>query len=167
MEGKPSLSELSTMTLDYFFPQIQLSEGQIINCIIYDTCGAGKLNRINESYYEKADAILLVYDITKRFSFEKIKNYYIGKIKELCKKDIVVSLVGNKLDRESERKISYKEAKELAMKEKFLFNEVSCLKNLNVYETFETIVTETFNKTSFKKKRITEIQEKLNKYFNT
>ena len=71
--------------------------------MIYDTAGQERFNAINESYYQKADAILLVYDISDRKSFEQIKNYYCPKIEELCKKNIPIILLGNKTDKENER----------------------------------------------------------------
>ena len=57
--------------------------------MIYDTAGQERFNSINESYYQKADAILLVYDISNRKSFEQIKNYYCPKIEENCTYNII------------------------------------------------------------------------------
>ena len=53
-----------------------MSDGSVINCLVYDTCGQERYNAINESYFKKADAALLVYDITERKSFDIVKNYY-------------------------------------------------------------------------------------------
>ena len=80
------MSTIGTMGIDFFAKSFQLSDGSVVNCLIYDTAGQERYNSINESYYQKADAILLVYDISDRKSFEQIKNYYCPKIEELCKK---------------------------------------------------------------------------------
>ena len=111
---------------------IQLSDGSLINCQIYDTLGQEKYTSIIESYYRKADAALLVYDISNKKSFEKIKNYYIEAINENCKKDIPIILLGNKADLENEREISKEEGMLLAKQEDYEFDECSCLKNINV-----------------------------------
>ena len=120
------------MGIDFFAKSFQLSDGSVVNCLIYDTAGQERYNSINESYYQKADAILLVYDISNRKSFEQIKNYYLPKIEENCKKKIPIILLGNKADKENEREVSIEESIELAVEHKFKFKETSCLKNENV-----------------------------------
>ena len=118
----------------------QLSDGSIVNCFIYDTAGQERYKSLCESYYKKAEAILLVYDISNKKSFEIIKKYYCPKIKELCKKNIPVILLGNKADKEKERKVSLDEGVKFSNKENYTFKETSCLKNENVADAFETLI---------------------------
>lgn len=92
----------------------------------------------------------MVYDITSKKSFDWCKNYYCKKIKELCKNNIKVILVGNKKDMESKRQVDFNEGSMFALENKYLFMEVSCMKYENVYEVFQTIVEETL----LNKKRI-------------
>jgi Ras-related protein Rab-11A len=54
------------MGLDSIHKTVQLSEGSLINCQIYDTAGQEKYKALNTTYYKRADAVLLVYDITKK-----------------------------------------------------------------------------------------------------
>ena len=105
-----------------------------------DTAGQERFKSINTSYYRKADCCLLVYDITERASFEEIKNYFIEKIKEKCKKDIQVILLGNKTDLEHKRKIPSEEGANLGLVNNYIFLETSCLKNTNVSDAFETLI---------------------------
>ena len=91
-------------------------------------------------YYREADGCLLVYDITRRDSFDEIKNYFCKKIKENCKKDIKIILLGNKTDLKNERKVSTKEGVKLAVENGFTFMETSCLENRNVADSFETLI---------------------------
>ncbi len=105
-----------------------------------DTAGQVRFRANNEPYYKKADCCILLYDITNREEFNEIKEYFIVKIKELCKKNVKVILVGNKTDLEDKREISYNEGANLAFLNNFLFIETSCLKNENVYEAFEKII---------------------------
>lgn len=101
----------------------------------------GFRQRVNEKYFNKTDCCIVVYDITDRRAFkEVVENYYIEKIKELCKKNIKVILVGNKTDLEHYRQIPYNEAANLAFLNNYLFIETSCVKNENVFDTFEKII---------------------------
>ena len=88
----------ATIGFDYIAKTFQLSDGLVVNCHIIDTGGQERYFAMNESYYKKADAVLLVYDITDHKSFEAIKNYYLIKIKELCILNIPIILLGNKID---------------------------------------------------------------------
>ena len=129
-----------TIGIDNFARSFQLSDGSIINCYIFDTAGQERYHALSESYYRKADAILLVYEISKKDTFEKIKNYYSIEIKNRCKKNIPILLLGNKADLEAKREVSIDEAAKLAEKEDYEFKESSCKKNLNVAGAFEALV---------------------------
>ena len=126
--------------LDYFTETYQLPDGSYINCEILDTGGHEKFNALNKLYYKRADCCVLVYDITNPESFKECKNYYRKEIKSNCKKDIQVILVGNKSDLEDQRKISKEEAALFANQNKYYFRETSCEQNLNVADSFETII---------------------------
>ena len=49
---------------------------------IWDTAGQEKYRSLNRSFYKRADACILVYDITNRDSFEDLKEFWINEIKE-------------------------------------------------------------------------------------
>lgn len=83
---------------------------------------------------------MLVYDISNQTSFDKIRNYYCQKIQELCKKDIPVILLGNKTDKENERKINQEEGIQLALSHNYKFKETSCKTNENVADSFEALI---------------------------
>ena len=134
------LINTTTLAIDFISKSFQLSDGSVINCLIYDTCGQERYNSINESYFKKADAALLVYDITEKKTFDVIKEYYTIKIKENCKKNIPIILLGNKADKEDKRKVETEEGIKLALKEKYKFKETSCLKNENVADAFEALI---------------------------
>jgi small GTP-binding protein len=155
--GESMLIETTTSAIDFMAKTFQLSDGSVVNCFIYDTCGQERYKAINESYYRKADAALLVYDISEKKSFDVIRDYYCPKIKQFCKKDIPILLLGNKIDREQFRQIKTEEGIELASKEKYRFKETSCLKNENVADAFEALIEmwniENQKKTIFERNR--------------
>ena len=117
-----------------------MSDGSLINVHIRDTCGQERFDSINEKYYQQADGILLVFDIAEKSSFNKIKDYYVEKIKEKCKLGIPIILLGNKTDLEDKREVSQAEAIDLSITEEYIYKETSCVKNENVADAFETII---------------------------
>ena len=105
-----------------------------------DTAGQERFKSINTSYYRKADCCLLVYDISDKYSFDQLKDYFIETIKEKCKKNIQIILLGNKTDLEDKRQVSPEEGANLALANNYIFLETSCLKNKNVADAFETLI---------------------------
>ena len=131
---------LATAGFDSFNKSFLLSDASIVACHIRDTAGQERYKSIGISYYRDADAVLLVYDISERSSFENIKEYFIPHIKEYCKKDIIILLLGNKADKEEKRQVKTEEGINLAMQENYEFKESSCLHNMNVADAFEYLV---------------------------
>ena len=107
---------------------------------ILDTVVQEKFKAVSESYYKRADCCLLVYDISSRKSFDECKNYYNINIKERCKKNVKVILLGNKTDLEEKREIKPEEGAGLSLENDYIFMETSCLKNENVASAFETLI---------------------------
>ncbi len=131
---------MTTCGADRIIKTFQLGDGSIINCMIMDTAGQERFDSLNVTYYKKADAVLLVYDISNRKSFDKIKNFYVATIKENCDIGIPILLLGNKTDKEDERVITYEEGIALAIENNYEFKESSCLNNINVAGAFETLI---------------------------
>ena len=103
------------------YKNIKLADNRILSLEIIDTAGQERFRAINIVYFKKADACILVYDITCRKSFDSCKYYYIERIKEYCKSDIKVILLGNKNDLEERRQVTEEEGKELAISNNYLF----------------------------------------------
>jgi small GTP-binding protein len=64
---------------------------------IWDTAGTEKFNSINWVYYSSAHGIIVVFDLTKRESFNQIK-LWIESIHNNSDDNIEIVLIGNKLD---------------------------------------------------------------------
>ena len=140
MNDKFIVGLVATIGIDNEFQCVQLTDGSIIKLRVLDTAGQEIYNSINENYYKDADGCLLVYDITNNDSFERIKDYYIQKIKDKCKKNIKIVLLGNKADKNDERKVSDKDGRDLALKNNYIFMESSCKDNYNVSDAFTALV---------------------------
>ena len=123
-----------------YFTSYKLSDGTLVNVNTIDTAGQEQFKSLNENYYKKADCCLLVYDISKKASFEECKNYYNESILEKCKKNIKVILLGNKADLEDQREVPSEEAAGFALENDYIFMETSCLNGTNVSDAFETLI---------------------------
>ena len=138
------MSSLSTAGTPHFFHTFQLSDGSLVNVNIVDTAGQEQYKSINSQYYKKADGCLLVYDITKKQTFEEVKGYFYEQIQEKCKEDIKIIILGNKTDLEEERQVSTEEGSNFAAEKGFMFLETSCLQNRFVADSFETLIELTY-----------------------
>lgn len=87
---------------------------------------------------------MLVYDITKRQTFDHIPRW-LEELRAHADKNIVIMLIGNKTDLEDRRDVPTEDAKEFAQKEGLFFLETSALEAKNVEEAFMTVLTEIFN----------------------
>ena len=122
-----------------------------------------------ERFCPKADSIILVYDITKRSTFEKCKNYYCNLINKFSKRNVKVILIGNKSDLKDEREISYEEALNFADSNNYYYIETSCVQNKNVFEAFERMIIEVYKDIykdikEFKEKNDRIILQEINSY---
>ena len=92
---------------------------------------------------------MLVYDITRRSSFENARKWML-ELREFGGEDMVVILVGNKCDLDQSREVEEKEGKGFAETEGLCFMETSALNNLNVEEVFLQMITRIHDITSQK-----------------
>ncbi len=56
-------------------------ENQSIKYEIWDTAGQEKYRSLAKVFYKSASVCILVYEITKRATFEELKKYWIGEVK--------------------------------------------------------------------------------------
>ncbi|MCL7025437.1 hypothetical protein MKW94_021493 [Papaver nudicaule] len=111
---------------------------------IWDTAGQERYRAVTSAYYRGAVGAMLVYDITKRQSFDHIPRW-LEELRGHADKNIVIILIGNKCDLESQRAVPTEDAKEFAQKEGLFFLETSALEGSNVESAFSTVLTEIFN----------------------
>jgi small GTP-binding protein len=123
-ENKFEEDYLPTIGVDITTKRIILN-GQKIKLILVDTAGQEAFGRIRQSYYMGCVACIAVYDITRRESFEDliywIRDFYSGKRDSI----IPLSIIGNKIDLKSQRKVSTKEGEEFALQYEYSFYECS------------------------------------------
>ncbi|PNT35379.1 hypothetical protein POPTR_005G073000v4 [Populus trichocarpa] len=111
---------------------------------IWDTAGQERYRAVTSAYYRGAVGAMLVYDITKRQTFDHIPRW-LEELRSHADKNIVIILIGNKSDLEDQRAVPTEDVNEFAQKEGLFFLETSALQATNVESAFMTLLTEIFN----------------------
>ena len=73
-------------------------DGKIIRFDIWDTAGQEKYRALTQMFYKDANAAVLVYDISRKDSFEELTKYWFERIKENSASNIILFLAANKSD---------------------------------------------------------------------
>jgi len=116
---------------------IILIDGKRVKLQLWDTSGQGRFCTIIRSYSRGAQGILLVYDITNKWSFEGI-NRWVKEVEEHAP-GIPKVLVGNRLHLAFKRQVDTLEAETYAEKNNMGFYEISPLVNFNITESFQEL----------------------------
>ena len=94
-------------------------------------------------HYRRAVGALVVYDVTKEKSFANVR-VWIESLKYQAEPEIVIILVGNKIDlcekNPQMRKVTKEEAQNFAQENKLLFEETSAITDQNITEVFERLL---------------------------
>lgn len=166
--GKSNL--LSRFARDEFYPnskstigvefQTQKMEinGKEIKAQIWDTAGQERFRAVTSAYYRGAVGALLVYDISRRLTFESIGRW-LNELHTHSDMNVVTILVGNKSDLKDAREVSTSEGKSLAEEQGLFFIETSALDSSNVSAAFQTVVREIYNILSRKVMQSSEISK--------
>ncbi|KAI6699519.1 hypothetical protein NL676_013843 [Syzygium grande] len=138
-----SLDSKATIGVE-FQTRTLLIQHKSVKAQIWDTAGQERYRAVTSAYYRGAVGAMLVYDITRRQSFDHIPRW-LDELRSHADKNIVIILVGNKTDLENQRAVPTEDAKEFAQKEGLFFLETSALDATNVESAFLTVLTEIFN----------------------
>jgi small GTP-binding protein len=85
-----------TLGIDYKITKVMIDKTEV-KLQIWDTAGQERFRSITESFYKGCQAVLLVFDLTDRDTFEKTRSWLMS-IYEKAGKDVIIVLVGNKYD---------------------------------------------------------------------
>lgn len=116
---------IPTIGVDITTKRITLESGQVIKLILMDTAGQEVFGKLRRTYYDGCVGCLIVYDITKRETFESL-NHWIEDFRSVkSETDVPISIIGNKIDLEDERVVSTQEGKDFANEHNVSFYECS------------------------------------------
>ncbi|CAL1297706.1 unnamed protein product [Larinioides sclopetarius] len=108
---------------------------------IWDTAGQERFRSVTHAYYRDAHALLLLYDVTNKTSFDNTRAW-LGEINEYAQDDVVIMLIGNKADAGSDRVVQYEDGERLAKEYGVTFMETSAKTGINVELAFMAVARE-------------------------
>ena len=109
-----------------------------VSLMIWDVAGQPQFYMLHRPYFNGADGMMLVYDVTRSSSFSNVNNWYSTAVKYGLS-GIPRVLIGNKIDLKDEKKIILPMAEHLSQKLNAPFIETSASTGENVSEIFHKI----------------------------
>ncbi|CAI0540207.1 unnamed protein product [Linum tenue] len=137
------LESKSTIGVEFATRTLQV-EGKTVKAQIWDTAGQERYRAITSAYYRGAVGALLVYDITKRQTFDNVQRW-LRELRDHADSNIVIMMAGNKSDLNHLRAVSDGDGHTLAEREGLSFLETSALEATNIEKAFQTILTEIYH----------------------
>ena len=115
---------------------IKCGNGKILKLEIWDTAGQERYRSVTKLFYKDANAAILVYDITNKFSFEEIQNYWFGQVKDSAPENIIIAIVANKLDLYENEQVDETIARKYAQDNNALFASTSAKNTSGIEDLF-------------------------------
>ena len=143
---KNQFREDSKATVGVEFGSKQFSvEGHQIKAQIWDTAGQERYKAITSAYYKGAKGAFIVYDITRKNTFETV-NKWVSDITAAADKKITLILIGNKNDLEDQRQVTKEMGEEKAKELGLAFMETSACSGENLDKAFQMMINEIYKK---------------------
>ena len=140
---------LSTIGIDKEIKNVKVGNDNY-KLTVWDTAGQERFRCLPKKYYQNADGVLLLFDVTSEETFTSVSNW-MKDVKDNSNKnisndanaqsDISLYLIGNKIDKDG-RVISREKAEEMARSLGMKYFEVSCKINMNIPEVMARMIME-------------------------
>lgn len=134
----------ATIGVDFMIKTVEI-DGEKIKLQIWDTAGQESFRSITRSYYRGAAGALLVYDITRRDTFNHLTTW-LDDARQHSSSNMVIMLIGNKSDLESRREVKREEGEAFAREHGLVFMETSAKTAAGVEEAFINTAKEIYEK---------------------
>ena len=124
----------------YLLQEVPITDDANVQFQIWDTAGQERYHSLAPMYYRDANAAIVIYDITNEESFAKAQ-YWVNQLRQNARPSgkIEISLVGNKSDLDSYRRVNFEEAKIYSEQNDLFFMETSAKTGSNIEELFVAI----------------------------
>lgn len=132
----------STIGVEFQTQKLNI-DGKEIKAQIWDTAGQERFRAVTSAYYRGAVGALLVYDISRRQTFDSVGRW-LNELHTHSDMNVITVLLGNKSDLKDAREVSSAEGKTLAEAQGLFFMETSALDSSNVVAAFRTVVQEIY-----------------------
>ena len=132
----------ATIGADFLTKEVMIDD-KLVTLQIWDTAGQERFQSLGVAFYRGADCCVLMYDITATKSFESLsswKDEFLNQSNPKDPENFPFVVIGNKLDREPERKVATAKSSQWCKNNGNLpFYEVSAKDAINVDDAFLTI----------------------------
>ncbi|EWS76429.1 Rab-family small GTPase (macronuclear) [Tetrahymena thermophila SB210] len=152
-KGEYSDKQESTINAFCLQKQIQVNETDKVNIAIWDTAGQEKYKALAPMFYQEAVCAIIVYDITFKESFDKVKMWVTELTKTLDTSQIILCIAGNKCDLEKDRQIDKYFAESYAYQVGACHFMTSAKNNKGINELFQYIGSEILKRNCIKGKK--------------
>ncbi len=133
--------------------KIDRIEGKSVKVKIWDTSGQERYRSLTKNFYSQADGVIVVYDITERSTFDKVRGWIDSVLEN--KDDVNMILLGNKVDIDNYREVQKEEGEAFAYKSnKIPFFETSAKANIGIEDCIMLLVKDVMN--SSKRKNLSK-----------
>ena len=130
----------STIGASYASKTIEIpGTDESLDLDIWDTAGQERYKALTKIFFQGAKMAVLVYDITRKKSFESIQNEWLRVLKDNGDPDIVTAVAGNKSDLYEQEEVSEQEARDFAKSIGAIFCLTSAQNNSGINELFRNL----------------------------
>ena len=130
---------------DFASTTFRLDAATNIKVQLIDNSGDEKYKAVLPTYRNIANAVLAVYDVTNRQSFDNVVSWIDSFLAGSNSHAIpTIIIVGNKVDKDR-RQVSRQEGQQFAAMHSYLFMETSALRSDSVDEAFQILLTDAFH----------------------
>ncbi|KAI0982842.1 hypothetical protein GJ496_003718 [Pomphorhynchus laevis] len=155
-----------TIGVDFKTKNIEINKVHV--CLkLWDTAGSEKFQSLTPSYYRNAQGVILVYDVTRKQTFEDLQKWLDECNVYLDQNDCVKILVGNKIDLIEQRLIHRNDGIQFARAHSMLFIESSAKTSEGVSLAFEELVMKILDKPQLYSNQISDPRNKSTNLLDT
>ena len=143
---------LATVGLD-FFTKDDTIDNKIIRIKIWDTAGQERYKALTKCFFQKAQGVIVVFDVTNKKTFDDLK-FWIDSINSNVydNESVPIVIFGNKIDLQK-RAVTKKEATDFAEKYNFQYYETSAKTGDGVDNAIKELAKKVMNSIVNKKGR--------------
>jgi len=129
----------STIVTQFSRKDFEFPRGEKITLDIWDTIGQEKFRSLARIFYKNAKAVIIVYSITNKQTFDEAKNYWYEQVKQNCYSDVIIAIAANKCDLYEQRQVSDEEGEQFAKNVGAFFASTSAKNDSGITNLFENI----------------------------
>jgi len=108
-------------------------DGNIVIFEIWDTAGQERFRSVNSIFYQKSYICIMVFDITKKDTFEHLSSFWYDAVKQHAHEKVIFHVCGNKIDLFDKEEVDRAKVKEYCEKINCDYNFVSAYEENSSY----------------------------------